>query len=252
MTLIVPNPFADRSDLYARHRPHYPEALFEWLRDQTPDHEAALDCATGNGQAAVALTRYYQRVVAMDVSAEQIAQAQSHPQVEYRVGQVEHSSLPTKTFDVVTVAQALHWFDFEPFWAQVRRVAKPGALFCAWGYNPTETDRELDVAFIEPFRRIIAPFWDPRNRILWNGYLTEEIKFPFTRLVVPSFAIEVDWAFSDVVDYFLTWSAYKQSRKDTVAAARMDELMLRAKGTFSQDRRFVIRMPLTMLAGFVR
>jgi hypothetical protein len=54
--MTFPDHFSDHADLYEAFRPAYPEALFAYLTSLVPAHDLAWDCATGNGQAAVALT----------------------------------------------------------------------------------------------------------------------------------------------------------------------------------------------------
>src|SRR5205823_14795537 len=113
---------------YRRFRPTYPPRLFEVLADWSPALRLAWDCGTGNGQAALALAEWFERVIATDRSPEQIAQATPHPGIDYRVAPAEDSGLADSSVDLVTVAQAVHWFDLHRFYAEVRRVARPRAL----------------------------------------------------------------------------------------------------------------------------
>src|SRR5262249_37547123 len=214
---------------YARARPRYPLDLFRWIARQCDHHRRAWDCATGNGQAAVSLASYFVDVEATDLSAEQIAYALPYPHVRYTVARAEASGLPTGECDLVAVAQALHWFHFEHFWLEVRRVAKPNAFFCAWGYDWPETTPVVEQGLIAPFRAIINPFWASNNRILWDGYRNEDVGFPFDRITAPSFAIEVGWTLDQLIEYLRTWSAFKRSRDDARARASVDDLLMRAR-----------------------
>ncbi|MGH8214998.1 MAG: class I SAM-dependent methyltransferase, partial [Rhodanobacteraceae bacterium] len=126
--------FSGHSDLYAKARPHYPDALFAWIAGEAPARGCVWDAGCGNGQASVALARHFERVAATDPSERQIGQAVADPRVEYRAEPAEHTSLAGQSADAVTVAQALHWFDLDAFVPEVRRVCKPGALFAAWSY----------------------------------------------------------------------------------------------------------------------
>jgi SAM-dependent methyltransferase len=245
------NTFAEQSESYASARPGYPAGLFRWITEQCEDHQSAWDCATGNGQAAVSLAYFFARVEATDISAEQIAQARPHPRVRFTVASAEASGLPGKEYDLVAVAQALHWFRFEQFWREVRRVAKPKAFFCAWGYDWPQTTRAVDRGLVTPFRAIINPYWASNNRILWDGYRTEEIGFPFNRVSTPTFAIEVGWTLGQFIDYLMTWSAFKRSREDARARTSADDLLKRARSLIPSDEVIPIRMPLTVLAGRV-
>ena len=124
MSRPFPDHFSGVAGAYAEFRPRYPDALFDWLAEAAPSRELAWDCATGNGQAAVALARVFTRVVATDASAEQVQAATPHPRVEYRVGPAEESGLTSDSADAVTVAQALHWFDRPSFYAEASRVLR--------------------------------------------------------------------------------------------------------------------------------
>jgi hypothetical protein len=243
------NTFAEKSASYASARPRYPADLFRWISGQCADHRRAWDCATGNGQAAVSLADYFLHVDATDMSAEQIAHALPHPRVRYTVATAEASGLPGGECDLVAVAQALHWFRFEQFWMEVRRVATPNAFFCAWGYDWPEMSHAAIQELVAQFRAIINPYWAPNNRIAWDGYRTEEVGFPFARVSTPVFAIEGSWTPGQLVDYLMTWSAYKRSRQDTSARMATDDLLKRARSVIPADEAIQIRMPLKVLAG---
>ncbi|HEX6397189.1 MAG TPA: class I SAM-dependent methyltransferase, partial [Steroidobacteraceae bacterium] len=120
---------------YANFRPGYPPKLFAWLARVAPARDAVWDCGCGSGQASVALAEYFERVHATDVAPQQIAAAKPHPHVTYAVAPAERSGLPAASVDLVTVAQALHWFDFDRFYAEVRRVCRPGGLLAVWAYE---------------------------------------------------------------------------------------------------------------------
>jgi ubiquinone/menaquinone biosynthesis C-methylase UbiE len=127
--------FADKSELYARSRPTYPEPVFEFLAATCKNRILAWDCGCGNGQASVQLSKYFENVEAIDVSSEQIGQAAPHPQVKYSVSPAERTSFPNNSFDFICVAQALHWFDYKQFWPEVTRVLRPSGIFAAFGYS---------------------------------------------------------------------------------------------------------------------
>jgi hypothetical protein len=245
------NTFAHRPGSYARARPTYPADLFRWIAGRCEDRRRAWDCATGNGQAAVSLAGCFDRVDATDVSAEQIAHGFPHARVRYAVAGAEASGLPGGEYDLVTVAQALHWFRLGPFWAEVRRVAKPNALFCAWGYDRLESTPVVEREFVAPFRAILDPFWAPNNGLLRDGYRPEEVGFPFDRVDAPPFAIEVRWTLGQLADYMMTWSAYKRSRADAGARTSVDAMLKRVRVLIPADEVIQVRMPLTVLVGRV-
>ncbi|HEY0879249.1 MAG TPA: class I SAM-dependent methyltransferase, partial [Zeimonas sp.] len=152
MSSRFPDHFSAVAPAYAQSRPTYPAALFDWLASRCAARELAWDCGAGSGQASLALGARFTRVIATDASAEQIARATPHARIEYRVAAAERSGLETACADLITVAQALHWFDLDRFWPEVRRVARSAALFAAWTYGPLEVDGDAVDALVQGFR----------------------------------------------------------------------------------------------------
>ena len=200
--------FSKQSKTYASYRPQYPEELFHFLKTNAPSTELAWDCGTGNGQAAIALSQYFKKVIATDVSSEQISHASNSENIEYRVLKAESSldlEMPNSV-DLVTVAQAIHWFDLNRFYSEVKRVAKANALIAVWGYSFHEPiSSEIDSLFNEFYFNTLAPYWKPQNKLLWNMY--KELAFPFKELEVPSLKIKVKWSLYDLMGYFKSWSS---------------------------------------------
>jgi ubiquinone/menaquinone biosynthesis C-methylase UbiE len=158
--------FSEKASLYAAARPRYPEELFAFVSSQAPSHNCAWDCGAGNGQAAVSLSKHFSKVLASDPSDEQIANAILAENVHYSVQRAEETNFPNCCFDAICIAQALHWFSFDAFFAEVRRVAVPGAIFAAWGYDWFSVSPAFDAKFKESILDVIEPYWAPQNRAL--------------------------------------------------------------------------------------
>lgn len=236
---------------YARFRPGYPPALFAWLAERAPARDAAWDCATGSGQAAVGLAEHFARVVATDASGEQVAHARPHPRVEYRVAPAERSGLDPASVDLVTVAQALHWLDLPAFYREVRRVLRPGGLLAVWSYgNLSLPDERLDRILQAFYHDTLGPCWPPERRLVEEGYAS--LEFPFAEAAPPPFAMEADLTLADLGGYLRTWSAVKRYAEahgtDPVEAV---EAELRPTwGDPGRPRR--VRWPLAIRAGYAR
>ena len=232
---------------YAAHRPNYPEALFDWLAQQVSNHNVAWDCATGSGQAARGLTCHFDQVIATDASAAQIANAQAVDRVDFRVAQAEASGLPDGFCDLVTVAQAAHWFDLPRFYAEVRRVLKPGGLLALWGYEHLVLPPELSAEINRFYHEVLAGYWPPERHHVETGY--RELPFPFDELGTPDIAMTATWNLDQLLGYLATWSAVKNYRQtlgvDPIPALR--ERLLSAWG--SPDTRKNIQWPLFMRLG---
>jgi SAM-dependent methyltransferase len=197
---------------YATFRPGYPPELFAWLARIVPARGAVWDCGCGNGQASVPLADYFARVHATDVAAEQIDVAQAHPRVTYSVAPAEHSGLGDASVDLVTVAQALHWFDVVAFYAEVRRVGTPGAVLAVWNYpRPRFEDEAMDRLFNDFYTKVVGPYWPPERRHIESNYTT--LPFPFTEIEHPPFALDLDWPIERVVGYVSSWSATARYKK---------------------------------------
>lgn len=197
--------FSSVSAGYAAFRPRYPDALFDVLAEAAPARDAAWDCATGNGQAALGLARHFTHVVATDASEAQIAHATPHPGVTYHVAPAEASGLEDHSMDLVTAAQAVHWFDRPRFWAEVRRVLRPKGVVAVWTYRLFSIGPELDAIVRRFYHDTVGPFWPPERKVTEEQFHT--IEFPFTEFPMPKFVIEQRLTLDDVAGYIRTWSA---------------------------------------------
>jgi SAM-dependent methyltransferase len=205
MTQHSTDHFSAHAASYAQHRPSYPDALFDWLASLCTAHDLAWDCGTGNGQAALALAPHFARVRATDLSAEQIAQASAHPRIEYAAAPADESGLAKQSADLITVAQALHWFDHTRFYAEVARVLRPGGIFAAWTYRLLDAEPDINAVVAHFHSVTVGPWWPAERRWVDAGY--QGLPFPFDEIAPPSFAMEREWTLAHVLDYLRTWSA---------------------------------------------
>lgn len=196
--------FSGHADVYRASRPTYPEALFDWLAAQAPARELAWDAGCGNGQASVALAARFARVYASDPSAQQIGNAQPRPNIDYRVEPSEQCSLADASADLVTVGQALHWFDLPRFYAQVRRVVRPGGVFAAWTYADCRVDAAIDAVKQRLYVDLTGPYWQPERVHVENGY--RDLAFPFEEIAAPPFEMLAVWNAAQFLAYLRSWS----------------------------------------------
>lgn len=203
--------FSTQSDKYAQFRPVYPDALFEYLRGLVPGKEAAWDCATGNGQVAQRLAGIFQKVYATDISSQQLANAIVLPNIEYSLQPAERTGFADDSFDLITVAQAIHWFDFEAFYAEAERTLKPRGILAVIGYNLPRFNHAIDSTINEFYRNVVGPFWDKERIYIDEHYRT--IPFPYADIPAPSFSIDVEWTLDALLGYLGTWSAVKHYQK---------------------------------------
>lgn len=195
---------------YARYRPGYPPALAVALAEAAPSRALAVDVGCGSGQLTALLALHFERVEARDVSAAQIANAPSRPNIRYALGSAEALDVPAGAATLITAAQAAHWFDLPKFFAEARRIAAPGALLALISYGDPKVEGPLAERFDRFYRRALAPFWPPERRHVFTGYA--EIDFPFEELSPPALEIERHWPLEALVGYVETWSAAKRAR----------------------------------------
>jgi len=203
--------FSDHAGAYAEYRPSYPPGLVAYLASLCERHALAWDVGTGSGQAAVLLAEHFGRVLATDASAEQVGHAQRHPRVEYRLALAQDSGLPPQSVDLVTVAQALHWFDLPRFYAEVRRVARPGGVVAGWCYGKVRIDPEVDPVVERFYAGRVGRYWPPERRHVEAGY--RDLDFPFEELPTEAWALEVQLTRGEFLGYVATWSAVAAARK---------------------------------------
>lgn len=204
--------FSTKSDQYAKFRPGYPDALFDSLLSLVPRRENAWDCGTGNGQVAVQLTAYFEHVAATDISPQQLQNALVHEKIDYSVQPAEKTSFPDGHFDLITVAQAIHWFDFDAFYREVDRTMRPGGVLAVIGYDLIRISPEVDRVLDAFYRDVVGPFWDKERRYVDERYRT--IPFPYADIGAPVFANTVEWTFEHLIGYIGTWSAVKHYQKE--------------------------------------
>ncbi len=203
--------FSNHAADYAQFRPTYPAELYSYLFSLITDKDFAWDCGTGNGQIAVELAKNFNHVWATDLSEEQLKQAPKRKNIDYEVHIAEKPINEKQKFDLITVAQAIHWFDFEEFYKSVKLCLKPNGIFAVIGYTVLHTEGALNEVIERFYKKITDPYWDPERNYLDDGYLT--IPFPFKEEVVPKLEIKVNWEKQQFLNYLNTWSAVKHYEK---------------------------------------
>jgi SAM-dependent methyltransferase len=239
--------FSGHADAYERFRPVYPEALFDFLARLAPRRELAWDCGTGNGQAARALAGYFVGVIATDASAEQIALAHGPANIRFSVVPAEDSGIAAGSVDLVTVAQAFHWFDQARFFAEVQRVLRPGGIVCLWSYGRMTIAPKVDLVITRFYRETVGPYWPAERAQVEAGYAYARL--PFTELPPPAFTMAADWTLDEVLGYLQTWSAtqrYIRERGENPLEP-LRETLGPAWGESSRRRR--VRWPLSLRIG---
>ena len=203
--------FSTGADKYAKYRPTYPNLFFHFLKGMHAGSQNAWDCATGTGQVAASLSAQFDHVFATDISQSQISQAPRLSNIVYSVQPAESTNFPDNFFDLITVAQAVHWFDFEKFFAEVKRTGRDNGLLVILGYTKIQVEEAIDQVIAEFYTQVVGPFWDGERKYVDENYLT--IPFPFEEIKMPTFANQFLWDFDQLIGYLGTWSAVSHYKK---------------------------------------
>jgi ubiquinone/menaquinone biosynthesis C-methylase UbiE len=200
--------FSKQADIYAKYRPTYPQGLFDFILQHTDKKQNAWDCATGNGQSAKVLARHFKKIFATDISQKQIDNAEQAANIFYSVQSAEQTDFADNIFDLITVSQALHWFRFDKFYAEVTRTGLQHSWLAVWMYSLLRVSKEID-AIIETYHfKTLDKYWDNERKYVDNNYST--IPFPFKEIKTPVFSIEYYWSLDELEGYFNTWSALQK------------------------------------------
>lgn len=242
--------FGLQAEVYSSARPTYPNELFEWIAELAPTRELAWDVGCGSGQAALKLADHFTRVHASDIDAAQLDQAPAHASIDFLAAPAHESRLAEKSVDAICVATALHWFDHAQFWPEVRRVARNGAVFCAWTYHTAETHSDIQAALITPVTKILEPYWSDGNRLSWRGYSSDELNMPFDVVPTPTFACELQWRPRQIAAFVRSWSAHQKARTDGHAEAL--EVIEKEALAMLEDKPWNFVLPLNCLTARIR
>jgi SAM-dependent methyltransferase len=197
--------FSSQSKAYAAFRPTYPPELYQFIFQHVKDKVDAWDCATGNGQVAQYLARHFVKVHATDISQQQLDHAVKKNNIFYSASSAEKTTFNDNQFDLITVAQALHWFDRNTFYDEVKRVCKPGGILAVWGYALLYIEPAIDQLIMDFYNATVGPYWDQARRLVEDEY--RSISFPFEQIKAPDFHIKVHWTLDQLSGYFSSWSA---------------------------------------------
>ena len=248
-TEAAKNWFDQGGAAYARFRPEYPPELAAFFARVAPTPALAVDVGCGTGQLTTQLAEHFERTIGLDPSADQLANASTHPRAEYRCAPAEALDVETGSASLIVAAQAAHWFDLPRFFDEGRRIAAPDAVLSLLSYGVLKLDGGLDERFQRFYWEEIGRFWPPERRLVDEGYAT--LAFPFDEQKAPPLDIRKDWTLGDLLGYISTWSAVRRASE-----AGQDVLLHRFAGDITElwgdpATRREVRWPINMRLGTV-
>ena len=243
--------FSFQAKDYATYRPRYPESLYQFILSHVSRFDCAWDCATGNGQVAVVLSRSFREVYATDISSSQLKYAQGAPNLFYSIrpaetfgiGGAPNGAFQNNCFDLVTVGQALHWLNLNPFYQELDRVLRPGGVFAAFGYSICTISPAIDEIITAFYSQTVGPYWDPARNLVENKYQT--LPFPFIEKEAPLFYQVLEWDLQHLQGYLSSWSAtqafIKKEGYDPLPA-----VIQKLKNLWKEDLKLQVTFPIFM------
>lgn len=243
------NPFSNSSDNYAKFRPTYPQTIFEFLYPLLKEKNKAWDCGTGNGQVAQELSKYFDMVEASDISQSQIDNAYLTDNIHYSLQPAENTNFADNSFDLITVAQAVHWFDIGAFNTEVKRVGKPNSIIALIGYELNTITPEIDQIVLQFYKDVIGTYWAPERKYIEQKY--ETIPFPYKELETPTITNIKLWQFDHLIGYLNTWSAVKRFSKEN-GYNPIDEIYQSLAAAWGSAEVRKVNFPILFRAGRVK
>lgn len=239
--------FSDQSAQYAIYRPNYPTELFDYLFSLVQNKDCAWDCGTGNGQVASVLAQHFLEVQATDISENQLKNALKLPNIVYRQAAAEEPIFEDNQFDLITVGQAIHWFNFNVFFAQVRRTLKADGVFAVFGYGLISIDKALDSVIQKLYEQVLGKYWDVERRFIDENYTS--VPFPFAELNTPKFQIDTVWTFDELIGYLNTWSALQHYKRENERNP-IDLVLIELKEAWGDAAKRDVVFPVFLKVGY--
>lgn len=244
---IFKDHFSKQTDSYQAYRPAYPTELFKYFASISSSNQLAWDCATGSGQAALGLTDFFDHIIATDASEAQMKNAVQHDKIEYLISPAANTFIKSNSIDLITVAQALHWFDTDAFFTEANRVLKNNGIFAAWTYNLFRLEPEIDNIIDHFDKNIIGEFWPEERNLVDEGYAS--IEFPFELIETPQFKMTTHWSLPHVLGYLGTWSAVQRYKQENNLNP-LDIISERLSAAWGNpETKKEINWPLTLICG---
>ncbi len=249
MKKIIDN-FSKQSDTYKKYRPTYPDELYESFLPLIQNKNECWDCGTGNGQVASKLSNYFKNVYASDISENQIKIAEQKSNITYEIQRAEKTNYEANKFDLITVGQAVHWFDIKSFTAEVKRVSKPNGVLVIWGYDLLKIEKKVDKVIDKFYNEIVGPYWNEERKHIDNKY--DSIEFDFTEIKSPkNLSINASWKFEDLIGFLNSWSSVQNYIKENKGLNPVnqvyEELKMQWEGCNTKEVRFPVFMKIGVI-----
>ena len=240
--------FSKQAAAYKKYRPTYPKDLYSDILQHVQKRDKCWDCGTGNGQVAIVLSEHFETVYASDIIQKQLNNAGSRSNIIYSQQRAEATDFKNHQFDLVTVGQAVHWFDFEAFNREVRRVSKSGGIVSIWGYGLIKIEPGVDKIIEGFYKDIVGPYWDKERKHVDDRYAS--IPFDFDEIEAPvDKCIRATWTLEEFEGYINTWSSVQNYLIKNGGKNPVCELIEQLKKNWDGQKTKEVRFPIFMRMG---
>lgn len=243
------NWFTQGGRAYASYRPKYPPQLSDFLASLVSTKNIVVDVGCGSGQLTALLAQHFKQVFAFDPSVEQIRYAEPGANISYQCALAESLPLASGCANLITVAQAAHWFDLPAFYNEVNRIATSNAVLALISYGVLSLEPDLDDCFQDFYHNDIYSFWPAARRLVDSGYA--DLDFPFIEQQAPVLSINLRWDLREFLGYVSTWSAIRHAEK----LGQLDVLSKFASNLYSiwgaPEQKRTISWPINMRIGSI-
>ena len=240
--------FSTKSDKYVKFRPTYPQEIYDLLLSRVSAREARWDCGTGNGQVAGVLSTSFETVEATDISENQLSHAIQKENISYSCQRAENTTFRDDSFDLITVAQAIHWFDHSAFANEAKRVLRPDGVLAYWGYGLLRISKDIDALIDEFYNVTIGSYWDPERKHIDERYANVDLGLVNQETIFPS-SLQFTWTLSHLSGYLNTWSSVKKYRAAYEQLDPVQDLINEISELIGADTSINIQLPLFLICG---
>lgn len=242
------DPFSVQAGFYKKYRPIYPSKLYEFIFQHLDRYQHAWDCGTGSGQVAGYLADHFEKVFASDISRDQLNHAIQKENIRYINKPGEDSGYPAGFFDLIAVAQAVHWFDFDRFYKEVERTGRHHALIAVFGYGRIQTSGNLQPYVEKLYDKVFSEYYSSNRRYIEEHY--RNIPFPFKEIPTPLFEYHTRLTIDELEGYFNTWSA-TQKYKAEYGENPVNPVIHQIRNKSNIDSKLHVWFPMFLRLGYV-
>lgn len=241
----IKDKFSSQASTYKKYRPTYPQEVYDELLDCLTERNQCWDCGTGNGQVAIQLAKYFKQVYATDISQKQLDNAELADNIIYKVERAENTHFDDDQFDLITVAQAIHWFDHKAFNKEVKRVLKNNGILAVWGYGLLRINSTIDPIVDDFYHNTIGAFWNDERKHIDDHYQSIQLDGK----IIPSQKnrfITNYWTLNQMEGYLNSWSSVQNYKNENDGKNPVNLVIQKLENHWKRNEKIEVNSPVFM------